>query len=288
MKLRKTLIILTALLMSLSLSACGADEKGDISETTQKPTATKAFSENEDYDIYKTTSVEKEENNIPSGVDNSETATEVTESVSSANPEAWTKSEIVEAYKKAAEKSNNNVKSEQIINLKNISINNGQYEGVIDFVMPIMSKLLSNNSKDTEGITGGYKNLVESDVSNAKAYAVGDKIAIEMTMRNQVDGAKSDPLSGSVGHAITAVGDISAVTKQLNDLGLPIKLSDKDTSIHYTNAKVKVLIDKDGNIVKGTWSYTVDIRINNYMVGNSTVESTSVLMDNIITVNGGF
>lgn len=210
------------------------------------------------------------------------------ETASAANPSEWSTAEIIDAYKKAAAKSNDSVKSEQTITLKDFSINNGQYENVLDFVMPIMSKILANNSTEKDGITGGYQNLCEADIESARAVAAGDKIAIEMTMKNQTDGPRGDALGGSVGHAITAVGDIGVVTDQINDLGIAIEISDKDTKINYTNATVRVLIDKDGKIVKGTWKYTVDIRLNNYKVGKSTVETTSIVMDNVITVNGGF
>ncbi len=288
MKKIKIPIALIALLLTVALSACGADVKNNNTVTSQTNTVTETIPEKTTQNTYEISSGLNESDIIHSEAEESETTAAITENSSAANPAEWTKAEIIDIYKKAAEKSDNKVKSEQTINMKDISINNGQYQGVIDFVMPIMSKLLANNSTEKDGITGGYKNLTETDVNSAKAYAVGDKIAIEMTMNNQTDKAKSDPLSGTVGHAITTVGDISEVTKQLNDLGLPIHLSDKDTSIHYTNAKIKVLIDKDGNIVKGTWSYTVDIRLNNYKVGNSTVDTTSVVMDNIITINGGF
>ena len=156
------------------------------------------------------------------------------------------------------------------------------------FVKSIISVFLNNNSKETNGITGGYANLNEADVREAKIYKVGSNTAIEMVMHEQTDGANSNSLGGSVGHAISTVGDISVVTAQLNDLGLPLEISEKDTTIHYTKPTVKVLIDPNGKIIKGTWSYTVEIRLNNYKVGGTTVDNTSVIMDNLITVNGGF
>lgn len=204
------------------------------------------------------------------------------------DPSAWSIEQIIEAYKDSAKKSDSKVKSEQSISLKSISVNNGEYEGLFEFITPIMSKLLANNSTEKDGITGGYKNLSVSDVASAKAYKVGNNIAIEMVMKDQISGAKEDALSGSVGHAITAVGDISVVTQQLTDLGLPLEISEKDTKIYYTKPVVKVLIDKNGEIINGTWSYIVEISLNNYKAFGKTVNTTSVIMDNTITVNGGF
>lgn len=285
MTLRKTLCLITAFLMLTSLSACKSEETVTenntethtvlIEETTQGAMQT-------DNDITRNTeSAIAETDTVPS-------TNEVTEKPASVNPSDWTKSEIIDAYKKAAENSDKTAKSEKAITMKDFSINNSQYENVIDFVMPIMSKLLANNSTAEDGITGGYQNLSEADVKSAKAYSVGSNTAIELVLNNQTDGPYADALGGSVGHAITAVGDISVVTDQINDLGIAIQISEKDTKINYTNATVKVLIDQDGNIVKGTWKYTVDIQLNNYKVGKSTVEQTSVVMDNVITVNGGF
>lgn len=223
-----------------------------------------------------------------SSVDNQGATVSVSTVPSADDPSVWTKAKIVDVYKKAAEKSNMTAKSKQTITLSDISVNNGEFKGVFQFVKPIISKLLANNSTEINGITGGYKNLVESDVNKAKAYKVGNNTAIEMVMLEQTDGAHGDALSGTVGHAISVVGDIGVVTDQLKDLGLPIEISDEHTSIYYTNPVVKVLIDSDGKIINGTWSYTVEIKLNNYNVGGTTVDTTSVVLNNVITVNGGF
>lgn len=288
MAFRKTLSLITALLLLTSLSACKNNETV-IEKTTENQTA--SIEQTQDNALQTQSAdieITHENHTIIAGTNTVSTTAEVTETVSAVNPSEWTKTEIIDAYKKAAEKSDKTAKSEKAITMKDFSINNGQYENVIDFVMPIMSKLLANNSTAEDGITGGYKNLSEADVKSAKAYPVGNNTAIELVLNNQTDGPYADALGGPVGHAITAVGDISVVTDQINDLGIAIQISEKDTKINYTNATVKVLIDKDGNIIKGTWKYTVDIQLNNYKVGKSTVEQTSVVMDNVITVNGGF
>lgn len=281
MHCKKIISAILAISTVLSLTACKNSQNSE--DVTEFSTA-EMVSEN----ITQVSADENKNTDSDFSVVTSELNSAESTTVSVSDPSLTTEAEIIEFYKKAAEKSNKSAKSEQVITLKDISINNGQFEGVIDFVMPIMSKLLSNNSTDKDGITGGYKNLTADDVRSAKSYTSGDNTVIEMVMKEQTAGAHDDALSGSVGHAITAVGDIGVVTDQLNDLGLPIEISDKNTSIHYTNPVVKVVIDKNGNIIRGTWSYTVEIKLNNYKVGNSTVETTSVIMDNVITVNGGF
>lgn len=204
------------------------------------------------------------------------------------DPSTWTIEQIVDTYKLAATKTSPKVKSQHSILLKKISVNNGKYEGLFDFITPIMAKLLENNSEDKDGITGGYNNLSVSDIASAKAYKIGNNTVIEIVLKEQISGAREDALSGSVGHAITAVGDIGFVTDQLTDLGIPLELSEKDTKIIYTNPTVKVLINNNGEIINGTWKYTVEIKLNNYKAFGKAVDTTSVIMDNILTVNGGF
>lgn len=217
-----------------------------------------------------------------------EVSTEETTAATTTLTEEISKAEIVAIYKAAAEKTHKSAKTYRAISLVDFSINNGQYANVIDFVMPIIGKLLSNNSEEVDGITGGFKNLTEADVKTAKTYTVGDKTVIEFTLHEQRGGPRDSEFSGSVGHAITAVGDIGYVTDQIKDLGIPLEISDEHTYIDYTNPTVKVLIDSNGKIVNGTWSYTVAINLNQYKVGKTTVESTKIVMNNVLTVNGGF
>ena len=208
-------------------------------------------------------------------------------SVTTTESNELTIEQIIDLYKAAAAKSGS-VRTAQNINLTDISINNGQYEGVLDFVTPIMAKLIANNTEDKDGITGGFADLTASDVKSAKAYKSGNNTVVELVMKEQTSGARENALSGSVGHAITAVGDIGVVVDELTELGLPMEISDKNTHIYYTNPTVKVVIDSSGKIINGTWRYTVEIRLDNYKVFGKDVQTTSVVMDNILTVNGGF
>lgn len=286
MKFKKIFIILISALTVFSMNACKdnnitdtlPDTPADISEVKVSDIASDNITIDTTHQAESSDLSETENNSDVENINinNSET------------PADWSTEQIVAAYKSAAMKSNKKAVSKQSIELKNISVNNGEYEGLFEFITPIMSKLLANNSKENNGITGGYNNLVASDVASAKAYAYGNNIAIEMIMKEQISGARDNALEGSVGHAITAVGDIGVVTKQLEDLGLPLEISEKDTKIYYTKPVVKVLINKNGEIVNGTWSYTVDINLNNYKAFGKKVDTTSVVMDNIITVNGGF
>lgn len=296
MSIKKVSAIALSLIMLFSMSSCKSyEEKEKVQETTTHNAIREKV---EEIVTGEAVTEEKTEKDEKVTVESEETALADDETTSPARDEEttkktalsdeWTKEKIAEVYKNAAKKSDASVKSAQKISLKKISVNNGEFEGFFDFIMPIMSKLLANNSKETTGITGGYNNLKASDIATAKAYKVGSNTAIEMVMHEQVTGPSDDALSGSVGHAITAVGDIGAVVKQLKDLGIPLELSEKDTKIYYTKPVVKVLINSNGEIIKGTWKYTVEIRMDNYKAFGKDVETTSVIMDNTITVNGGF
>ena len=300
MNIKKALALLLSLVMIFSLFGCGKDEKVEIPEesTTDEiiqdadQDITDDVTDVDDSDAFETeeestTEEATSENDKKDEEESSSVAEEETTELSE-NPADWSKEQIVEEYKKAAKQSHSSTKTNHEVKITSISVNNGKFEGFFDFIMSIMSKFLANNTEDKDGITGGYNNLVAADVKSAKAYKVGDKIAIEMVMNEQVSGMKEDANSGSVGHAITTVGDISDVVKQFKDLGLPLELNENDTKIYYTNPVVKVLIDENGKIVNGTWKYTVEIKMNNYKAFGKKVDTTSIVMDNILTVSGGF
>lgn len=291
MNIKRVLALIISVLMIFSLAACG-DKNDEVDNTQESPSNNISEEYTEDVSVEDTTST------TTSAVDTSEatsTSTTNTDEASTApvlaptkqsdNPADWSIAQIVDAYKSAAKKTHSSVKSQHSIEIKSIKVNNDE---IPSFVQSIMKTLLKNNSSEKDGITGGYNNLVASDVASAKAYKNGSALIIEMTMKKQTAGANEDANSGSVGHAITTVGDIGVVTKQLEDLKLPLELNEKETKIYYTNPTVKVVIDPNGKIVNGTWQYTVDIRLNNYKAFGQPVDSTSVVMVNTLTVNGGF
>lgn len=284
MKIKKSVALLSAFIMMLSFTACKDNSSQDIiPDVTDEKTTQEIIEEITNNGILLTTSVSSEENTT--SVDASELSTSA---VSVKNLSEMSKAEIIEAYKNAAVKSASGVTSQHSVEITKIIINGEELGSGFDFVKKIVNKFISNNTDDTNGITGGYTKLTEDDAASAKAYSVGNNTAIEMVMKNQTDSAKSDIHSGSVGHAIDVVGDISVVTNELTELGLPIEIPSESTTILYTNPVVKVLIDGNGKIIRGTWSYTVEIRLKDYKVFGTNVESSSIIMNNVITVNGGF
>ncbi|MBR3780313.1 MAG: hypothetical protein IKK63_03825 [Clostridia bacterium] len=289
MNIKRTVSLLVTLLMAVSLVSCKNDNPQNITPDASAEKTTQQIAEEIiNNDILQSTVNSDTSTATVTSADTTDASDLSTTAVSVKNPSEMSEAEIIEAYKNAAVKSAMGVMSQHSVEITKIIINGEELGSGFDFVKKIISKFISNNTEDSKGITGGYTKLTENDAASAKAYSAGNNTAIEMVMKNQTDGAKSDIHSGSVGHAIDVVGDISVVTNELTELGLPIEISSESTSIHYTNPVVKVLIDGNGKIVKGTWSYTVEIRLNNYKVFGTNVESSSIIMNNVITVNGGF
>ena len=284
---KKLLSVILSLLVIFSLTSCNSNENTTVTQTdttfvndvinenitesvlNTEPTI---FNTTAEYNIQEYSQPQSPETT------NSPTETETTTTEKYDDPANWSKKQIVEEYKKAAQK------SAQSISIKKISVNDGEHENVMSFITSIIAKFLESNSTEKDGITGGYENLVPKDVNSAKAYTSGNDTVIEMLMVEQISGAKEDALSGSVGHAITTVGDIGEVVKDLADRGLPLELSEEDTKIYYTNPVVKVTINDNNEIVSGTWSYTVEISMNNFKAFGQNVAKASIIMENTITV----
>lgn len=268
-------------------------------DNSSEPETTKSYTEQETVEDV-TVQTEEEETLTVSTVTvtdtNGETLTVVDESVtaSSADPSEWTDEEIVAFYKAAAEKSKTKVKSTEYKNLREMVVNEG--DGVlgklVEMATPFLISALEDSQVEFDGITGGYENLDPADAQSIKAYKSGKYTVVEMTMKEQVDGVHADRYSGTVGHAISVVGDLAAVQEALPMF--EIGFDKAELKLHYRNATVKVKINEDGIIEKGTWSYEIYITAANLYVAAkrlplaATVESGYGTVDYKITVGGGF
>ncbi len=289
MKRKRLLVIAVTLSVVFSLTACKFKKSESVqqesttgSNSSVNVDASQIFSNDETTVI----NTGEEDNKETAGTSSSVTDSSVGTTTDSSynDPGSWSKDRIVEEYKNAARKSNSGAKSTRVITLEDISVNNGEYDNAISFVKPIIAAFIESSSAEVDGITGGFENLAPQDVSSAKAYKNGNDTVIEMVMVEQTSGPNEDALSGSVGHAITVVGDISVVVKDLADSGLPLELSEEDTKIYYTNPTLNVVINENGEITSGTWSYTVEICMNNFKAFGQNVEKASITMVNTITV----
>ncbi|MBQ8762975.1 MAG: hypothetical protein IJZ07_02590 [Clostridia bacterium] len=215
-------------------------------------------------------------------------------SIPSTDPSAWTKEQIVEFYKTAAINSKSQKSVEKKV-LSEMVVNDGDglLGTLVEWSTPFLIKALEDSQVEFDGITGGYEDIVPEDAQTAKAYKSGDYIVVEMKMKEQTDGIHGDRYSGTVGHAISVVGDISSVEEALAEW-FAIDFENADIKLRYTEPTVKVKINKDGIIEKGTWSYVIKITVSNLFVEavnfpiSAMVESAYGSVDYVITVGGGF
>lgn len=290
--MKKIIALLMAILMVLSLAAC-KDNGAQETQSGQSETFQSVENTNENKENVSASDVEGETLTNTSFEDENVTE-EATVTALNSDPSTWTDEEIIDFYKAAAIKSKTAVKSKQTMTMTEMVVNDGDglLGTLVEWATPIMKSALKKNSTEYDGVTGGYENLVAEDAQSIKAYKSGEYIVVEMTMKEQTDGIHGDWGSGTVGHAISVVGDISVVQDELPQFD--IDFENADLKLHYSDPKVKVKINKDGIIEKGTWTYTVNVKVANLNIAavklpiEAFVESAYGTVDYIITVGGGF
>lgn len=254
--MKKIIALLTVFAMVFAFAACNNDKKPEETQTT-----TVEQQENLSENSGEISNEANSENVNPSR-NQSEVATEPVSLPD--DPSQWTDEQIIEFYKAAAAKSHPTAKHSQTMSLGSLVLGDGG--GAIGFLfdkvaMPAINSALKKNSTDFDGITGGYKDLVVTDVKSVKAYKQGNYTIVEMTMKDQIDGKHGHNMSGTVGHAITVLGDVSVAVAEFPQF--KIDTDNADIKIHYNNATVKVRINQNGIIEKGTWEYVSSVDIKN-------------------------
>lgn len=209
-----------------------------------------------------------------------------------ADPEQWSKEEIIAFYKSCAIKTHPDVTSEQTMTMEKMVVNNGKglLGGIMKLAEDAIAKALAKNSTTFDGVTGGFNNLVVSDAETIKAYKSGEYTVIEMTMKEQTDGTYGSMYDGTVGHAISVLGNVSTAAAEFPEFD--IDFENAKISIRYSEPTVKVKINSDGIIEKGTWSYTANVDIENLKIGNNlgsiTVKTADAAIFYEIKIGGGF
>lgn len=282
--MKRFLSLLTAFALIMTLASCTKNEvpANDVSTTvnTDEFSETDAVTEAISEDLSETPVTE---------ADVSITETNVAEETTANNdPSQWTKEQIIDFYKTAAKKTHPKAKSTQVMVLEELIFNDG--DGALAFFVkilePAIASVIKKNALEFEGITGGFENLTVDDAQNLKAYQSGEYTVIEMTMKPQTDPIHAVATEGSVGHAISVLGDISLVLAEFPQFDVDVENADID--IHYVNPTVKVKINKDGYIEKGTWKYTCDPEISNLDINGIMIKKADAKIDYIITVGGGY
>ena len=233
-----------------------------------------------------------ENNNSQTSTDNNQQQTPQQEPVNkdeiSDNPEEWTKEQIVYMYKQAATKSHESAETSQTMSMPKLVVNDGDgaVNWFVQMLIPVINSVLEKQATTYGGITGGYKNLVPSDVDTAKAYKDGKYTVIEMRMVEQTDGIYGDAQGGTVGHAINVLGNVATAVEQFPDFD--IKYEEADIKVHYADPIVKVRINENGIIEKGTWSYTAEVYIAHLQINSIMIDKAEAEIDYVIVVGGGF
>lgn len=294
MKLIKIISLILAFSVLFSLSSCKTDSVNETTTVFYEETTENITDERTTAPLVEITTNLPVEIVTEASTQAVETTEAPTQAVTEAETEApsqdvtlWDAEKIAAFYKTAAENTGMSVKSEQIVELSDISVNNGALGGMFSFVTPVLSKFLSAKATVTDGITGDYNKLTASDMVSASARTRDSGTVLEFTLNGQSGNAAESP-EGSVSHAISVVGDLGSIMLQLKDAGLPIEISVEKAIITYSDASVKVLVGEDGKIVNGTWSCNVEINLSDYTFAGAKVDSTRVVLKNVITVNGGF
>ena len=274
MKIRNLISFLLIIVIIFTLSSCGKDEILQENETTTETNTTSAQNELISEQLITETTT---------------TAVLTTSAPETTTQKQLTNAEIIDIYKTAAAKSHGSVKSVQTITLDDITIGGGgAVNSIIKMIKPVINKVVESNSTEFDGITGGYNMLTVADISSISADTQGDNKIIKITLKEQTDKGTVDANSGTVGHAVSVIADLSGVFGQLQDSGMPVEISEENMTMTYRNAEVNVVIDANGNIIKGTWGYVVTLSLENFKVAGSNVANTTVVIRNSITVNGGF
>lgn len=288
--MKKLIALLTAVSLVSVLASCGKEETLPVTEPeTTAISEETASAEPFDSEIQIVTPTLNTTDDSAVYVSKSETSAESTTStVAAVDPSQWTKKEIIEYYKAAATKTHPTAKSTQIMVLEELIINDG--DGALGFFIkilePAIASVIEKNALDFDGLTGGFKNLTADDAQSVKAYKSGEYTVIEMTMKPQTDPIHADAESGSVGHAISVLGDIGKVLAEFPQFDVDVE--NADIAVHYVNPTVKVKINKGGIIESGTWKYTCDPEIRNLDISGIMIKKADAKIDYIITVGGGF
>ena len=263
-KLMRFAAALLAAAMLFSFSACRTNDDGSES-STDEPSVTDAGNIHEE-------STDSAELTTDEPTTDSRTATR-------SNVSGGTKTEAVNVYKelnstntsrvlqyyKAAAANTRTIDATQYMSIKRVDYTprNSFQKGMLTVFTGIASAALAANSKAVTTIPGKYKQIKASDLISANAVAYGNYTIVTLNVRMQQDDQNTkDAHQGPVGRTVGTVGNLDRVFDEMPSI--KVDTSKGSITLRYDDCKVVVKIDNvSGTIVSGTWSYTVDIDIDN-------------------------
>ena len=263
-KLMRFAAALLAAAMLFSFSACRTNDDGSES-STDEPSVTDAGNIHEE-------STDSAELTTAEPTTESRTATR-------SNVSGGTKTETVNVYKglnstntsrvlqyyKAAAANTKSIDATQYMSMKRVDYTprNSFQKGMLTVFTGIASAALAANSKAVTIIPGKYKQIKASDLISANAVAYGNYTIVTLNVRMQQDDQNTkDAHQGPVGRTVGTVGNLDDRVFEAMP-SVKVDCSKGSITLKYDDCKVVVKIDNGGSIVSGTWSYTVDVDIDN-------------------------
>lgn len=292
-KLMRFAAALLAAAMLFSFSACRTNDDGSES-STDEPSVTDAGNIHEE-------STDSAELTTAEPTTESRTATR-------SNVSGGTKTETVNVYKglnstntsrvlqyyKAAAANTRTIDATQYMSMKRVDYTprNSFQKGMLTVFTGIASAALAANSKAVTTIPGKYKQIKASDLISANAVAYGNYTIVTLNVRMQQDDQNTkDAHQGPVGRTVGTVGNLDRVFEAMPSV--KVDCSKGSITLRYDDCKVVVKIDNvSGTIVSGTWSYTVDIDVDNIyasIAGSDSmlITDTGGAVDYVIKTNDG-
>ena len=292
-KLMRFAALLLAAAMLFSFSACRTNDDGS-EPSTDEPSVTDAGNIHEE-------STDSAELTTDEPTTDSRTATR-------SNVSGGTKTETVNVYKglnstntsrvlkyyKAAAANTKSIDATQYMSIKRVDYTprNSFQKGMLTVFTGIASAALAANSKAVTSIPGRYKQIKASDLISANAVAYGNYTIVTLNVRMQQDDQNTkDAHQGPVGRTVGTVGNLDRVFEAMPSV--KVDCSKGSITLKYDDCKVVVKIDNaSGMIVSGTWSYTVDIDVDNIyasIAGSDSmlITDTGGAVDYVIKTNDG-
>lgn len=168
-------------------------------------------------------------------------------------------------YYKAAAANTKSIDATQYMSMKRVDYTprNSFQKGMLSLFTGIASAALAANSTPVNEVPGVPDEIKSSDLISANAVAYGNYTIVTLNVRMQQDDQNTkDAHQGPVGRTVGTVGNLDRVFDEMPSI--KVNCSKGSITLKYDDCKVVVKIDNgSGMIVSGTWSYTVDIDVDN-------------------------
>lgn len=197
-------------------------------------------------------------------------------------------------YYKAAAANTKSIDATQLMSIKRVDYTprNSFQKGMLSLFTGIASAVLAANSTPVNEVPGVPDEIKSSDLISANAVAYGNYTIVTLNVRTQQDDQNTkDAHRGPVGRTVGTVGNLDRVFDEMPSI--KVDTSKGNITLRYDDCKVVVKIDNvSGTIVSGTWSYTVDIDVDNIyasIAGSDSmlITDTGGAVDYVIKTNDG-